>query len=434
MEEQQRPHLVIVGAGFAGLTLARALRRTAVRITLVDRQNHHLFQPLLYQVATAGLAPADIAVPVRSVLRKQRNLQVLLGEVVDVDAGEQRVALGDGRQLHYDQLVVAAGAQTNFFGNENWAEHCFGLKSLDDALNIRERILRSFEEAEKERDEARRRALLTFVVVGGGPTGVEMAGAISELARHTLRKDFRSIDPAGTRVVLVEMADRVLLPFSESLSESAKAQLEELHVELRTGVRVEDLGPDFVLVDGERIPSSMTCWAAGVRPSPLAGMLGVALERGRVPVQADCSVEGQPNLFVVGDMAAHRPTGESQPLPGVAPVAMQQARFVAKLLKQRYAGKTEPVFRYLDKGMMATIGRSRAVLESGPLRLSGTLAWLGWLVVHLLYLVGFRNRVMVLVNWVYSYFTFKRGSRLIVRPKATAVPEHAGAHRDDQAA
>lgn len=413
MEAMAHPHVVVVGGGFGGLTVARELAKKRVRVTLVDKENHHLFQPLLYQVATAGLAPGDVAVPIRAVLGRYPSAQVLMGEVVGVDHARKALLFRDGPALTYDYLVVAAGAETHYYGNDAWREHTFTLKSISDAVRIREHVLTAFEAAEREADPERRQALMTFVVIGGGPTGVEMAGAISELGRHTLKGEFRTLDPANIRVVLLEMADRVLTPFHPSLSESAARQLTELGVELRTGVKVTHIGEHVVEVDGETLPSAMTCWATGVTPVPLAAALEAECVRGRVKVEADCALPGRPQSFVIGDMAHFEVDG--RPLPGVAPVAMQQARFVAKAILRDQRGEARGCFRYVDKGIMATVGRSRAVLESGKLRMSGTVAWLGWLLVHLLYLVGFRNRLMVLLNWAWSYLSFSRGSRLIAQ-------------------
>ncbi len=420
MDQTQHPHVVVVGGGFAGLTLARALAGKALHVTLIDRENHHLFQPLLYQVATAGLSPGDIASPIRSVFSGKPNVRVLMAEVVDVDHERREVVFADGPGLAYDYLVVAAGAETNYYGNDGWKEHSFGLKSIRDAVQIREHVLTAFETAERETNEDRRRELLTFVVIGGGPTGVEMAGAISELGKHTMKRDFRVVDPTQIRVVLLEMADRVLLPFHPSLSDEARKQLEELGVEVRLGVKVTDVGDHYVEVDGERLPSAMTCWATGVKPVALAAALGAPLERGRVVVEKDCSLTRDPKVFVLGDMAHFAPEAGGRPLPGVAPVAMQQARFVARAIQRDLRGLQREAFQYRDKGFMATVGRSRAVLEAGKIRMAGFVAWLGWLFVHVIYLVGFRNRLVVTLNWCWSYLTFRRGSRLIAQRHSDA--------------
>lgn len=338
-----------------------------------------------------------------------------MAEVIDIDHERREVVFADGPGLAYDYLVVAAGAETNYYGNDGWKAHSFGLKSIKDAVQIREHVLAAFEAAERETNADRRRELLTFVVIGGGPTGVEMAGAISELGKHTMKRDFRVVDPTQIRVVLLEMADRVLMPFHPSLSEKARTQLEELGVEVRLGVKVTDVGDHYVEVDGERLPSAMTCWATGVKPVALAAAMGVPLERGRVVVEKDCSLARDSKVFVLGDMAHFVPEEGGRALPGVAPVAMQQARFVARAIQRDLRGLTREVFVYRDKGFMATVGRSRAVLEAGKVRMAGWLAWLGWLFVHVIYLVGFRNRLVVTLNWCWSYLTFRRGSRLIAQ-------------------
>lgn len=413
--------VVIIGGGFGGLTAARALDGAALEVTLVDRTNYHLFQPLLYQVAMAGLSPADIAVPIRSVLKHQANATVLLAEAERVDLGERVVHLSDGRTLAYDILIVAAGAKTNYFGREEWRPHALGLKTVEDAIEIRRRVLLAFEAAEHEEDPEARRRLLTFVVIGGGPTGVEVAGALTELGRFVLAEDFRTLRAQRPRVVLVEMAARILPGgFDEALAASAKRQLEELGVEVRVGSRVVGIDGRGVQLDGELIESTTVLWTAGVKAKRLTETLGVPLDRaGRVPVQQDCSIAGHPEAFVIGDAAAFVPEGTSQPLPGVSPVAMQQARFVGALITESGQGFDEArQFRYVDKGIMATIGRSRAVAQTSRLRLTGLLAWLAWLVVHIWYLIGFRNRFVVLFNWAWSYVTYKRGARLITGERA----------------
>ena len=408
----EQPHVVIVGGGFGGLAAARALRKAPVRVTLVDRRNHHLFQPLLYQVATAGLSPADIAYPIRSVLRRQRNAHVILADATGVDVARRELVLKDGR-LGYDYLVVATGARHAYFGHPEWEELAPGLKSLEDALEIRRRILLAFEKAEREPDAATRRALLTIVIVGGGPTGVELAGAIAEIAREVMKADFRSIDPTETRVVLVEAGPRVLATFPESLSGEAAAALAERGVEVRTGTRVTAIEPGAVGFDGEHVAAATVLWAAGVAASPLVKSLGGALDRaGRIEVAPDCSVPGHPEVFVIGDAATLKDAA-GQPLPGVAPVAMQQGRYVARLIRRIVAGEAREPFVYVDKGNLATIGRADAVAAIGRVQLHGLIAWMLWLVVHILYLVGFRNRVIVLVNWAWAYVTMSRGARLI---------------------
>ncbi|BDG09175.1 NAD(P)/FAD-dependent oxidoreductase [Anaeromyxobacter paludicola] len=408
----ERPHLVIVGAGFAGLYCARALSRAPVRITLLDRQNHHLFQPLLYQVATATLSVGDIAAPVRHVFRKQKNVEVLLGDVKSIDPVARRVLLGD-RSLAYDHCLLAAGTTHSYFGHPEWARYAPGLKTLEDAIEIRRRILTAFEMAEREPDPARQRAWLTFVVVGAGPTGVELAGALTEIARFSMGGDFRRIDPGAARVVLVEGAPRVLPPFPEPLSEKARRQLEKIGVEVRTGTPVSRIDASGVTLGEEHLAARTVLWGAGVAASPVARSLGVALDRaGRVRVMPDLTVPGYPELYVAGDLAAiSRPDG--RPVPGVAPAAIQMGRHVARNVLAGLEGKPRQPFRYWDKGSLATIGRAAAVAEFAGIRLSGILAWLAWLLVHIYFLIGFRNRFAVLAHWAWSYVTFERGSRLI---------------------
>jgi NADH dehydrogenase len=422
-----RPQVVIVGGGFGGLAAARALRRAPVHVTLVDRRNHHLFQPLLYQVATAGLSGPDIAYPIRGVLSRQRNANVLLAEAVAIDVPHHDVVLSDGR-LRYDYLIVATGARHAYFGHPEWEACAPGLKSLEDALEIRRRILLAFERAEREVDLEARRPLLTIVIVGGGPTGVELAGAIAEIARDVMKSDFRAIDPRETRVVLIEAGPRVLATFPESLSANAQRELEERGVEVRTGTRVTDIDEHSVAIGTERIPAATVVWAAGVAASPLVRSLGVPLDDvGRVKVERDLSIPGHPEVFVIGD-AATLTDASGAPLPGVAPVAMQQGRYVARLITDVIAGGRREPFVYRDKGSLATIGRASAVAQIGRVKLAGFLAWLLWLVVHILYLVGFRNRVVVLINWAWAYLTMSRGARLITgdieheqRPEQAAV-------------
>jgi NADH dehydrogenase len=410
----ERPHVVIVGGGFGGIAVARALATAPVRITLLDRRNHHLFQPLLYQVAMAGLSPADISAPIRAVLSAQSNVEVLLAEVTHVDLAG-RVVHTDAGPEPYDSLVLAAGARTSYFGHPEWAQHAPGLKDLEDAIDIRHRVLLAFEAAERARDPAERARLLTFVIIGGGPTGVELAGALAELSRTVLAQDFRNIDPASARVVLLDGGDRVLSTFSPELSAAAAAQLASLGVTVRSGLRVESVDADGVVAGGERIDAGTVLWAAGVAGSPLAQVLGVPLDRaGRVIIEPDCSLPGHREVFCIGDMALCLDAAGA-PLPGVAPVAMQQGRYVAGLIRDRVAGMPlapEP-FRYRDKGTMATIGRSAAVAQVGRLELTGFAAWFAWLAIHILFLIDFRNRAVVIFNWVWSYFTYKRGARLI---------------------
>jgi NADH dehydrogenase len=408
-------HVVIVGGGFGGLTAAKALRHAPVRVTLVDRQNHHLFQPLLYQVAMAGLAPSEIAVPIRGLLGRESHSTVLLDEVLGVDFAHKRVELREGSPLAYDYLILAPGARTAYFGHDGWAHYAPGLKSLDDAVEIRRRVLLAFEAAERESDPAKRAPYLSFIVIGGGPTGVELAGAIAELSKWVLSRDFKNVRPSEARVLLVEGGPRVLSSFAEDLSESAVQQLSQLGVHVRTGTVVKDIGRDGVtLASGEVLAASTVLWAAGVSASPLLAALGIEVDRaGRAKVNPDCSLPGHPEVFVIGD-AAFLLGEDGKPLPGVSPTAMQQARHVAHLIDQelRGRGKREP-FHYVDKGSMATIGRSRAIAQVNKLHMSGLLAWLAWLAVHIWYLIGFRNRFMVMIDWAWSYFTYRRGARLI---------------------
>lgn len=406
------PRVVIVGGGFGGLSAALGLARQPFDVTLIDRNNHHLFQPLLYQVATAGLSPADIASPIRHILNGQRNATVMLADVSGVDVRSKQV-IADGRRIPFDYLVLATGARHAYFGRDDWARFAPGLKSIDDATHLRQRILLAFERAEMEHEAAERRRLLTFVVVGGGPTGVEMAGAIAELAKRALAADFRSIDPRCARIILVEAAPRILTPFTEALSEAARRSLEQLGVEVRLGEAVSECNCEGVTLGHEFIGARTIIWAAGVMASPAGRWLGAETDRaGRVKVRADLSVPGHPDIFAIGDTAAA--TGaDGTALPGVAPVAKQQGDYVARALIARHKGRTMPAFRYRDFGSLATIGRKRAIAQMGPLHLSGFTAWLLWSVAHVYFLVGFRNRFTVGLNWAWSYVTFERGSRLI---------------------
>jgi NADH dehydrogenase len=413
LESDPRARVVVVGAGFAGLEAARTLARAPVRVTVVDRRNHHLFQPLLYQVATAALNPSDISAPIRAVLRHQENAEVVLGEVAAVDPARRRLRLADGAELAYDFLVVATGATHSYFGHDAWAPVAPGLKTVEDALEIRRRILLAFERAEREVDERARTALLTFVVVGAGPTGVELAGALKEIASRTLAADFRHIRPESARILLLEAAPRVLPPYSERLSRSARAQLERLGVEVRTGAAVTGIDDAGVSIGDERIEARTVLWAAGVAASPLARGLGAPLDKaGRVRVNADLSVPGRPEIFVAGDLAALEQEDGSL-VPGVAPAALQEGRHAARNVVRALRGEAALPFRYRDKGLMATIGRAAAVARIGRLELSGLLAWLAWLLIHVFFLIGFRNRVAVILQWAWSYLTFKRGARLI---------------------
>ncbi|HLU65552.1 MAG TPA: NAD(P)/FAD-dependent oxidoreductase [Kofleriaceae bacterium] len=414
---ERLPEVVIIGGGFGGLYAARSLRRAPVRVTLIDRRNHHLFQPLLYQVATAGLNPADIAYPIRGILRRQRNAHVLLAEARAIDLDRRRVLI-DGGALPYDYLIVATGATHSYFGHPEWSAVAPGLKSVEDALEIRARVFLAFEAAEREKDPERVREWLTFVVVGGGPTGVELAGALSEIALHSLKRDFRSFDPAMARVILLEGRDRVLPPYPEKLSEAARRQLERLGVEVRTDALVTDIDERGVSIGDERIPARTVLWGAGVAASPLARSLGVPLDRaGRVLVEPDLTVPGHPEVFVVGDLAAAR--HDDGMVPGVAPAAIQGGKYAARTIRRDLKGKPREPFRYRDKGSLATIGRAAAVADLGRIKLTGFLAWLAWWAVHIFFLIGFRSRVLVMFGWAWSYFTYQRGARLItgdVRP------------------
>lgn len=414
MNQAHRPHLLIVGGGFAGLWAARALDRAPIRITLLDRGNHHLFQPLLYQVATAGLSSPDIAAPLRHILRKQENVTVLMGEAIAIDSAQNIVRMADGDTLGYDFLLLASGATHAYFGHDDWAAHAPGLKTLDDALLIRRRILSAFERAEASDDEADRKAQLTFAIVGGGPTGVELAGTLAEIARQTLKREFRRIDPRQARVLLLEAGPRVLSTFPESLSAKAQQQLERLGVEVRTGSAVTQIDADSVTLGDERIATHTVLWAAGVAASPLARSLGVPLDRaGRVPVEPDLSVPGQPQIFVAGDLATLQQEN-GKPVPGVAPAAKQMGNHVAAAIQARIAGRATKPFRYQDWGNLATIGRRAAIVDLGKLRFSGFLAWSFWLVAHIFFLIGFRNRLVVLLDWAVAYWTHQRNARIIV--------------------
>ena len=408
-----RMRVVIIGGGFGGLTAARALRHLPVRVTLIDRRNYHLFQPLLYQVATAGLSPADIASPIRAILRRQRNITVLLGKVTGIDIAGKAV-LTDERRIVYDQLVVATGARHGYLSHEEWEQFAPGLKKIDDATDIRGRILLAFERAEMTSDEGERQRLLSFVIVGGGPTGVEMAGAIAELARVALSIDFRNIDPGSARIVLVESGLRVLAHFPEALSAVAKRTLEKLGVEVRLGVRVSHCDPTGVVIANERVEAHTIIWAAGVMASPAAKWLDAEKDAaGRVMVEPDLTLPGHNEIFVIGDTALAKAT-DGTPLPGIAPVAKQQGAYTARVIGARAQGRPAPKpFRYRHLGTMATIGRRSAVADFGWFRLSGLIAWLLWGLVHVYFLVGFRNRIAVTMGWLWAYMTFGRGARLI---------------------
>lgn len=414
------PHVVIIGGGFAGLLAARELAQHPVRITLVDRQNHHLFQPLLYQVATAAISPGDIAEPLRALLKRNRNIRVLLGEATGVDLDHRVVRLADG-ELAYDALIVATGASHTYFGHDEWAAVAPGLKTLDDALEIRRRILSAFEAAERATDPALRDALLTFVIVGGGPTGVELAGAIAEIARHTVAAEFRDIDPATARIVLVEGQPNVLGTFPSDLSAKAAKALRALGVEVRTGAVVTGVTPASVQIGPASIPTHTVLWAAGIAASPLGRSLGAPVDRaGRVQIEPDLTLPGHPEVYVVGDLATLAgPDGK--PLPGIAPVAMQQGVAAAGNVWRALRGEARQPFRYNDRGTMAVIGRGAGIANLRGWHLSGPLGWLAWLFVHILFLVGFERRLLVVMQWAWSFFTHRRGVRLITRtPQALA--------------
>lgn len=407
-------HVVIVGGGFAGLNAAKALGQSgAVRVTLIDRRNHHLFQPLLYQVAMAGLSPAEIAAPIRSLLARYRDVQVIQGDVRAVQLDQHRVDTEFG-PVDYDYLLLACGSQHAYFGHPEWEECAPGLKSIEQATEIRRRVLTSFEMAERETDASRKKALLTFVVIGAGPTGVELAGAIGEMSRFTLARDFKNIDPKLTRVILVEAGPRLLPSFSTKLASRAMRDLEMLGVQTWTSSRVTGITPDGVELGSERIQAATVLWAAGVQAAAINKTLGLPLDSsGRVSVAEDLTLPGQPNVFVAGDQAACRDK-DGKLVPGTAPVALQQGNYVARTILADVAGNPRAPFRYFSKGQMATIGRSRAIVQMGALQFGGFAAWIAWLVVHIYYLTGFSNRFMVVCHWAWSYLTFSRGARLIV--------------------
>jgi NADH dehydrogenase len=407
-----KPRVVIIGAGFGGLRAARALGKAPVDLTVIDRNNHHLFQPLLYQVATAGLSPADIAAPIRHVLHRQSNTTVLLSEVTDIDLTNQRVITQDAA-MPFDYLVVATGARHSYFGHDEWEPYAPGLKSIVDATSIRRKVLLAFEEAERETDPDRIQSLLTFVLVGAGPTGVEMAGAIAELAHVALAQDFKHIDPRAARVILVEALPRILPAFDEHLAQKALESLHRLGVEVRTNLPVELIDAEGAVIAGKRLDTKNVIWTAGVAASPAGKWLHAETDRaGRVKVEPDLSLPGHPNVFVIGDTSSLMQEGK--PLPGVAPVAMQEGDYVASVIALRVAGKQAPApFHYINKGNLATVGRSFAIADLGKIHISGFVAWVLWLAVHILYLIGFRNRVLVMFQWAWAYFTYQRGARLI---------------------
>ena len=425
-ETTKLPHVLILGGGFAGLYAARDLHNAPVRVTVVDRRNHHLFQPMLYQVATAGLNPSDIASPIRSILRASKNTEVLLAEVRDIDVNARTVRFTDGATASYDYLVVATGAHHSYFGHDEWEPLAPGLKSLEDALEIRRRVLLAFEHAERETDPVRRHAYLTFVIVGGGPTGVEMAGAVAEIRRYALRRDFRHIDPGEATVMLLEGGPRLLPSYPENLSAQAKQKLRRLGVEVRTETLVTDIRPGSVNAAGWVIPTQTVIWAAGNTASPILRSLGAPLDRmGRAIVEPDCTIPGHPEVFVLGDAAAFNHQ-EGGTLPGICPVAIQMGEYTASVIEGDLAGRPRRAFSYWDKGQLAVIGRGQAVADIWKLHFGGFLAWMVWIFVHIFFLIGFRNRVLVLLQWAWSYFTYSRGARLITGevpvPRATLEP------------
>ncbi|MDF3052488.1 MAG: FAD-dependent pyridine nucleotide-disulfide oxidoreductase [Geminicoccaceae bacterium] len=417
-----KPHVLILGGGFAGLYAARSLKRAPVRVTLVDRRNHHLFQPMLYQVATAALNPSDIAAPIRSVLRDQPNTEVLLGAVESIDPARRRVVLTDGADSSYDYLIVATGAQHSYFGHDEWERLAPGLKSLEDAVTIRERVLLAFEKAEREPDPVRRQALLTFVVIGGGPTGVEMAGAVAELRRYALRRDFRRIDPRDATVLLLEGGTRLLPSYPPGLSDKAKQELRRLGVEVRTETLVTNVRPGSVIAAGWTIPTQTVIWAAGNVASPVLHSLGTPLDpAGRAIVEPDCTIPGHPEVVVLGD-AAHFNHQEGGPLPGISPVAIQMGQYAARAIQSDIEGQPRRAFHYWDKGQLAVIGRGRAVADIWKLHFGGLLAWVVWTFVHIFFLIGFRNRILVMIQWAWSYVTYGHGARLITLDDNPELP------------
>lgn len=410
-----KKHVVIVGAGFAGINVAKQLRSTNYNITIVDKSNHHLFQPLLYQVATAALSPGDIAIPIRALFTKQKNINVMMGEVTRIDKEKRVLGFADGEELSFDYLIMAPGAQYNYFGNEGWKKHAPGLKSLKNALSIRERILTSLEKAEKIIDADKRKPYLTYVVIGAGPTGVEMAGSIAEIAKRNMMRDYRNFSPDETRIYLVEAMDKVLGAFPEPLPDSAREDLEKMGVQVLLNSPVKDITESGVQLEDQFIETPNVIWGAGVSAAPVLSELNEEQDRiGRVIVNSDLSISSDPNIFVLGD-AAHFKDDEGNPLPGLAPVAIQQGKYIGKLIKDDARGKERTDFKYVDKGTMATIGRAKAVADIRGLKLTGFLAWIMWGFIHIFFLIGFRNRFRVFAEWMWHYITFKRGVRLIAK-------------------
>ena len=420
---QKRPHVVIIGAGFGGMQAAKELGKLPVEVTVIDRYNYHLFQPMLYQVATANLSPSDIAIPIRAMLADQQNTGVLMAEVTGIDMQEQQVLMGDSHCIHYDYLIVATGATSNYFGHPQWQRYAPGMKTLADAINVRRVVLSAFEAAECEPDEQKRKALLTFVLVGGGPTGVELAGAMAELAHQAIRGNFRHYNPGMTRIVLVEGEARIMPSFPASLTRKAQKKLEELGVELKLGVHVKQVSAGEVEIGDEHLETDNVIWTAGVKASPAGKWLHAEVDHdGRVKVREDLTVPGHSNIFVIGDTALARQNGKK--LPGLAPVAIQQGKYAAEAIARRVAGTEQPgQFHYLNRGTLATVGRSFGVVNIGPVRFTGFFAWLTWLTVHILFLIGFRNRVLVAFQYAWSYITSQRGARVILPKEATPQPD-----------
>ncbi len=426
MNSNSTPRVVIVGAGFGGLTAARALAKYTVQLTVIDRKNHHTFQPLLYQVATAGLSPGEIAAPIRWILSGHPNVEVLMEEVTGLDL-DRRVVQISSKEIPYDYLIVAAGASHAYFGHDEWEPLAPGLKTIEDALEIRRRVLLAFELAERQALETGRQTDLNFVVVGAGPTGVELAGTLAEISRHVLAHEFRKIDPSSTHIVLLEGGPRVLPAYSEDLSRSAEEQLRKLGVDVRTSTMVTGVESGAIRVRETRLPAAVILWAAGVAASPLGKELRAPVDRaGRVLVQPDLTVPGHPEVFVIGDLAALK-DADGKMLPGVAPVAIQEGKYVARTISRELQGKPRKNFRYLDKGSLATIGRAAAVAQFGKIHISGFLAWLAWLFIHIFFLIGFRNRIIVLIQWAWSYLTYERGARLITG--STDLPGWTASHQ-----
>ncbi len=417
------PHVVIIGGGFGGLQAAKKLGQQRVEVTIIDHNNFHLFQPMLYQVSTGGLSPSDITTPLRAILHGQGNTGVLMAEVTGIDVQQQRVLMDDNQAIHYDYLIVATGAGSNYFGHQEWEKFAPGMKSINDALTIRRMVLSAFEAAEREPDEAKRKALLTFVLVGGGPTGVELTGAIAELANRSLKGDFHHINPSTARIVLVQGGKRILHQFPQSLADAATKQLQQMGVEIRLGVHVKEVKPDGVMIGDEHFAAENVIWTAGVKASPAGKWLHADVDHdGRVKVQSDLSVSGHSTIFVIGDTAFLEQNGK--PLPGLAPVAMQEAEYVASVILDRIAGKTSHnPFHYVDKGTLAMVGRSFGIVDIGPLHFTGFLAWLAWILVHIMLLINTRNRVLTTMQYAWTYLTYQRGAQVILPDDTVREPD-----------